>query len=382
MKEQSETKGAIKRLLASGNADAEKSKMEAMPARELLDGRLTDLLPQQWMRRPEAVPIVDRLQDTLDRLYDPHVPDDQILDGFATEAIVIADGSRPVSFIEGGQMLPPLGDGPFVDLMTGQASSIERVAKSVGRIESDVRIAETWMNGVFYAGSAFMVGGDLAMTNRHVAEIMIRGDKSGPGPFPLNGPWWINFAAEYGSPARRRFAVVEILWAGSDVVGAGADLNVLDMALLRVGGPEDGDTLPAALPLSFDAVAAGQTVGIVGYPGRPRVVVEKPDDRLRCEEETERALLKVFDDRFGSKRAASGEIDALPGFPGDGRGWTVRHDVSTLGGNSGSPLFDLGPGRRPRVLALHFGGCTRNTNYGAVFDKLRQELAKRGISTL
>ncbi|MDJ0277692.1 trypsin-like peptidase domain-containing protein [Sphingomonas sp. 2R-10] len=363
----------------SGNVDAGPGSIsDAMPGRGDIEQHIDTLLPRDWQETPFSRPTIDLFRSTVDQIYDPSVPDDHVLDDFAVEAIVIADGSRPVSFIEDGKMLPPMGNGPFIDLMNRQAATIETIGRSVGRVESDVRIAEPWMDGVFYAGSAFVVGPDLAMTNRHVAEIMIRGGKAGSGPFPLNGLWWLNFAGEHGSSVRRRFAVLEVLWAGSDVVGTGSGLDVLDMALLRLGPAEAGDVLPGALALTLDEPGEGQTVGIVGYPGRPRIVVEKPDDQLACAEEAERALLKVFDNRFGFKRAASGEVDAQPGFDGDVRGWTIRHDVSTLGGNSGSPIFDLGPGRPPRVLALHFGGCTRRTNYGTVFDKLADDLRRYG----
>lgn len=372
-------------ILKTGNFEEELEKTPSgrdLPKRSDLEKRIGDMLDTVGkFDRPQVDFLRTRLNHAVEDLFqnpDPLKP----LDDFVVESMVIADGSRPVFFFQDGKLKPGFGTGPFVDRLTQQALMIEQISGSVGRIESDLRIAEEWMGGVFFLGTAFRVGPDLAMTNRHVAQQMIRGSADGSGPFSLNGPWWLNFLGEHGSVARRRFAVTEIAWAPQHPILPQSNLSLLDMALLRIGPAEFGGTaLPPQLPVSFDPVFQGQQVGVIGYPGKPRVIVDKPDDALKCDEESERALARVFDGRFGFKRCGAGEIDAQTGFPGDTGNWTVKHDVSTLGGNSGSPVFDL-TSTTPRILALHFGGCTRKENYGAVFESLRTTFTGLGIEAV
>ena len=55
----------------------------------------------------------------------------------------------------------------------------------------------------------------------------------------------------------------------------------------------------------------------------------------------------VFGTKFGVKRAALGEVLDGSGTP------TLFHDCSTLGGNSGSPVFAVATGR---VVGIHRSG--------------------------
>jgi Trypsin-like peptidase domain len=324
--------------------------------------------------------LIDDARKAIIHVYNdssPRVDSDQ----FVIESIIVPDGSRPVFFIENGKVVDGFGSGPFVDRLKNKKALVESVSKSVGRIESDLRIADPWMNGVFYLGTAFVVGDHVAMTNRHVVQEMVRGSSAGSGPFKLNGPWWLNFDGEVKGLAKRRFAITEVLWADPAVVKPTSGLAPFDAALLRIGEPEQqGDVLPPALPITASVPAKAQTVGIVGYPGKPRVIVEDETAALRCEEESDRALMRLLDGRFGFKRCGSGEIDEQPGFDEDTSQWTIKHDVSTLGGNSGSPIFDLSVADRPVVLAAHFGGCSRKENYGAVFEKLGRALHNAGAN--
>jgi len=104
--------------------------------------------------------------------------------------------------------------------------------------------------------------------------------------------------------------------------------DVLDVALLRVRLPEPRPVIG----LAADAARAGDEVARVGYP------FEDPYSPLFAD--------AIFDGHDGVKRAAIGEVL-------ESSQERLFHDCSTLGGNSGSPLFSLSSGR---VTGLHCGG--------------------------
>ncbi len=58
---------------------------------------------------------------------------------------------------------------------------------------------------------------------------------------------------------------------------------------------------------------------------------------------------------------------------------TLEYDCSTLGGNSGSPVFDLAS---HQVIGLHFGGKYRSGNYAVALWKLTDDplLAEGGVN--
>ena len=103
----------------------------------------------------------------------------------------------------------------------------------------------------------------------------------------------------------------------------------LDMALLAV--PKLGRPV---LEIDTTVVAEGLRVAAIGYPAK---------DAQRNPIFTS----AVFGNAFGVKRAALGEV--LDGVHAP----SVFHDCSTLGGNSGSPLFSLATAR---VVGIHRSG--------------------------
>ena len=92
---------------------------------------------------------------------------------------------------------------------------------------------------------------------------------------------------------------------------------------------------PADLP--------GHPVYCVGYPAY---------DGRRNEPES---MSRIFTDIYNVKRLQPGTTTELASQQN-----VVKHDCSTLGGNSGSPVFDL---TDHRVLGLHFGGRYGLGNY-------------------
>lgn len=164
-------------------------------------------------------------------------------------------------------------------------------------------------------GTGFLVADDLVLTNRHVVSDLSMGadelDK---------GQAFITFYQEFGTtePTPNRFPITGVVALHPN----------LELALLRV-------ELPAPRPrpqFETGAVAKNTEVAAIGYPfkdARNPIFVEA-----------------VFGGRYGVKRAALGEITGVSPQ-------RLFHDCSTLGGNSGSPVFSLASGR---VVGVHYTG--------------------------
>ncbi|MEX0167854.1 trypsin-like serine peptidase [Streptomyces sp. LMG1-1-1.1] len=255
------------------------------------------------------------------------------LDGdesFGVEAIVLLEG-RPAILVQRQDFAPQRDEWSVLD---GHRQAIRESLLRVGRVEVSGHPRLDWI------GTAFLVGPRTVMTNRHVAVEFSRFEEG-------RGRW----SFEYGMSARvdpaeelpvegephAATAPYEIV----EVVGVHPDV---DMALLRVEPSADG-ALPTPLAVAADAPASvpGRPVYVVGYPAW---------DGRRNEPESMR---RIFMDVYNVKRLQPGvATECTPG------GLVMRHDCSTLGGNSGSPVFDLSD---HRVLGLHFGGRYRTGNF-------------------
>lgn len=345
---------------------------------------------EQFLQSADDRHVADKLRPEVERvlriLYEGE-PDDPVpLNGPVAEMIVIADGARPIFFFKNGAVEKGAGTGPSVDLLVRNAGTVAQASQAVGRIESDVRVAPDWTDR-WFAGTGLLIASDLLMTNRHVMEALVNEPTSGVGPFTLNGPYWLNLDGEFGVSSRRRIKIAGVAWAGPAFVGPSVNLTKLDMAVLRLGAVESADVqLPQPLLLALDPPALGEPVYVTGYTDRPKIAggsVPGPDT------EVEEVLIRLFDQRCGGKRCGSEEIDARPGFPGDAQTWALKHDVSTLGGNSGSPLISLSSGT-PRIVGLHFGGESRVTNFAHLPAQSRRAgtpwrfayLARSGVENL
>ncbi|MEX2025948.1 MAG: lipase family protein, partial [Pirellulaceae bacterium] len=130
-------------------------------------------------------------------------------------------------------------------------------------------------------------------------------------------------------------------------------------------------------------VVPRNTVYTVGYPGPPRQFLYPPT-----------LLEQLFQSTYGCKRLAPGEL-VTPQSPLFN--WTLAHDATTLGGNSGSVVLVLGD--EMVAAGLHYGGkpqlgTTLGENWGhvlgSVLDEtdgfhpktLRETLKERGVELM
>lgn len=253
----------------------------------------------------------------------------------ALEAIVLPRLRPAVDIVDDSFATPPA---PWEELGEPRIRQIlEAAIPSVGRVELP---PET---GIAYAGTGFVVGDDLLMTNRHVAELFASGlgDRSltfRPGFTPAS----VDFGREIPTVGREtrppeplrvdEVVMIHPWW---------------DCALLRVDGLPPG-RIPLGLFGSEPAEVAERDVAVIGYPQRDRRNDRQLQDQL-------------FRGVYGVKRLLPGRSMGFRDWPSfDHRVRAMTHDSSTLGGNSGSAVIDLETGR---VLGLHFAGVYLDANF-------------------
>lgn len=247
-------------------------------------------------------------------------------ESFGLEAIVLLEG-RPAILVQGSDFPSQAGDWAVLD---GHRAAIRETLARVGRVEVTGHVSLDWV------GTAFLVGSDVVMTNRHVAVEFARSDGGGWG-FQQGMAARLDTAEEYGALPGGGPA-----YEVTEVVGIHPEA---DMALLRIAPGDGAEALPAPLAVAADAPAdlPGHPVYCVGYPAW---------DGRRNEPESMR---RIFMDVYNVKRLQPGTATGLAPEQN-----VMKHDCSTLGGNSGSPVLDL---TDHRVLGLHFGGRYGFGNY-------------------
>jgi endonuclease G len=203
--------------------------------------------------------------------------------------------------------------------------------RGVGRV--DIRF-----HALPFGGTGWMVGEDIAVTNRHVAKLFAL-RRNGVFPIAANSRGQvyeprIDFAEEHGSPESKEVKVTDVLFIAED------DDESADVAFLKLE-TGDGTPLPPPIPLGrLREPEPGGIVAAIGYPARDTRQDRADQDR-------------IFGGIFNVKRLA-------PGLVKGGGGSVLTHDCSTLGGNSGSVVFDLETGD---AVGLHFSGRRGVANY-------------------
>lgn len=192
----------------------------------------------------------------------------------------------------------------------GFRESVKPYLYSVGRVDSLAT-----RSGV---GTGFLVAPALLATNRHVLNQLSSGTN-----MLEKGQAVVRFGQEHGTPD----AEGEI-----HVTGVAATHDSLDIALFTL---ESLEAIAGRAPVVIETVAAnkGDRVAAVGYP-------------FKDAERNPLFINALFGNKFGVKRAAPGEVIATSSQ-------AVFHDCSTLGGNSGSPIFSM---RTARVVGIHREG--------------------------
>ena len=223
----------------------------------------------------------------------------------------------------------------------GVRKRIEATFSSVGRIDITERRR--------YEGTGFVVGKNLVMTNRHVAQIFTEG--VGRRRIRLQ-PWGseIDFAEAPSAEEAEGYELIEPIMIHP----------YWDMALFRADLP-DLPILKLSTVTYESLLRRNQDVVVVGYPAH--------DSRNGLQ-----AQQDIFGNEYEVKRIAPGRV-ILREERISSR-WlrspvaALAHDASTLGGNSGSAVLNVDDGT---VAALHFAGRYMLENYGVPGHELARD---------
>lgn len=265
----------------------------------------------------------------------------------ALEAIVAFDGTRP-SFLVKQQAIDftsSYNTGSWVADLQPFLDSLGRLIACVGRVELGER----------QVGTAFLVTPTLAITNRHVAQA-IAGISD--GKIALKPDVSLDFGREeWDKKSFDRRDVEAILFAGKDPIATPINHAKLDLSVLRVApsflsGDLGGRHLTIADVPRAD-FGASRFVMAIGYPGAAEFSVPSA-----LQTQYEKVLARLLEGDGGSKRFAPGTAMSTDGVDGLAA-WTVIHDATTVGGNSGSPVAMMRETANPSeivTVGLHYGG--------------------------
>ena len=273
--------------------------------------------------------------------------------GGGLEAI-IRRFTRPVYLVRRSTFASPADGFPdsteIAQRLEDARAPIEAVVPSAGRI--DVR-----NHRLSWLGTGWMIGPTLAVTNRHVAEEFARAEgevfafRKSLGGRVVRAV--VDWRREYQQPEESRFRVEQVLWIEPD--------TSFDVALLRIADRgEDGEAPPQPIDLMSEEelrlAGVGAWVAVIGYPAR--------DSRNDTADQQ-----RIFDGIYDVKRLAPGQLTAITA---DGLAY---HDATTLGGNSGSVVVELGTGK---AAALHFGGIEGERNLAVQASVLSRIVREHG----
>ncbi len=247
--------------------------------------------------------------------------------------IAITAGARPVARVRNNQVttefLGPDNES-WAAAITAAKDVLNPAIPAVGRIE---------LNNSDYpwAGTGWLIDDGIIVTNRHVADVFARLDRNSstfvfrPGLISGLVSSDVDFLEEENRLDSAEHPVTSILWI--------APPDEADVAFLRVSRGAGSPPLPRPIDLA-DEITPGAPIAAIGYPAR--------DPSIRDQD----LVIAIFgDDVYEKKRFAPGRVMSVDGN-------RLKHDCSTLGGNSGSVLLDFKTGK---AVGLHHGGLVNDS---------------------
>lgn len=304
-----------------------------------------------------AIRRVRDLADVERRLRDgaPVSPVEQV----AYEAIVLPK-ERPVFRVQEEDVVPFAQ----TDLNLLPPDVRAQLSKGPARfspwLRSVCRVNLSNRGTVPYVGTAFVVGEDLLLTNRHVAQLFANGEGDAVQVVDAFKP-----RTAFGHWKHRRefdhnVSEEQLAGAVAPIVAIEWIHPTWDAALLRVGTlpGQDKHPLEGRPPLRLRA----ERLTNEEFQSRPIAVLGYPAFAATGDPTYEDVQRLVFENVFQVKRfqpgRAVGYVTRSFGTPTQLE--VLQHDASTLGGNSGSAVVDLETGE---VLGLHFSGISYTANY-------------------
>ncbi|HEU4832995.1 MAG TPA: phospholipase D-like domain-containing protein [Pyrinomonadaceae bacterium] len=236
----------------------------------------------------------------------------------------------------------------IVQRLRETAAAIEPCIPLVGRVD-----VENFPTSLTFVGTAWLLDNNIAVTNRHVADLIARNNngkfKFRPGRLGETLRVSVDYRHEMSVSAKNSVRVKRVIWIEPDPDGP-------DIAFLELDQRNDGTTKPFITLAEKDADPNSEVV-VIGYPARaPAHII--PNQQW---------MDQIYNNTYDVKRIAPGLAGALS------RGWAT-HDCTTLGGNSGSVVVNMNKGE---AVALHFAGLYMIENYAVPASTIRKYLKNR-----
>jgi V8-like Glu-specific endopeptidase len=268
---------------------------------------------------------------------------------FALEAIVMPY-HRPVVDVVNNQMKIDQLTQKWQHLANPELRPrVEQCLFSVGRIDVPS------LPSLPYAGTGFIVGRDLMMTNRHVALIFAQGLGARQIQFQTGQVAVVDFYHENGRTESESLTVDKVIMIHP----------YWDMALLKVKGLSE-HRKPLVLSTSDPTEYQDREIVVVGYPGYDPT----------GDDEFQRIQNRIFRGTYYVKRLQPGLLRVRERIESYRRLVdAITHDCSTLGGNSGSAVFAVprSPEEPIQLMGLHFAGQYLLANYAVPTFDLAQD---------
>ncbi len=279
---------------------------------------------QEFLTDKEDVEIIDKI-------FNSTIEDISVeMDLFKrAEQSIIKEVDRPVLLINNDRIDIAKAT-IWKDHIEKNIDIISKVIQSVGRIEIKGGDSD-------FIGTGWRIKNtNIIVTNRHVADEFAERKES---EFVFKQDWMgdsynvrIDFKEEHTTNKEYEFEITKIeYWAKE---------RDLDIALLRVDQENyKEELLPEGLELSYEIPNLKEEIYVVGYPA-----CNKPHHQ--------KLKNKYFNGVIGKKQFAPGYFSQT----GTSK-YIYRHDCTTWGGNSGSPVIDFKTGK---VLGIHYAGIHEN----------------------
>ncbi len=258
-----------------------------------------------------------------------------------TEAIVMLHG-YPSLLVQNGEYSRP--ENPvWRHRLDPHRDKLMRVIANTGRVDLLNHPHYKWV------GTAWRINANTFITNQHVANIFAQA-KNGRFSIQPGIKVHIDLAEEHASAAQLEYLIGSIHHIENVSMG-GVDMAVLTLDPMAASMAGDPIELAPALTDS-------EFIGVVGYPAYDRRNPQDPMDQ-------------IFNGIYNVKRLAPGKIMQ----------WSYSenvftHNCTTLGGNSGSVVFDIESGC---AIGLHFAGNALRQNYAVKAKAIQEVLRRTGV---
>ncbi|MEL6108888.1 MAG: DNA/RNA non-specific endonuclease [Planctomycetota bacterium] len=255
------------------------------------------------------------------------------------EAIVMRHGYPALLIQNGDYEQPRLRT--WQKRLNPNRSTIKRVIGSVGRVDLRNLPAAKWV------GTCWLIDEDTLITNRHVADFFTDVQNGRVEILP-GVEVYADFLEEHGSDEQLEYLIRSVSYIEAD--------PRIDLAFMKL---DSG----VASRLGIEPIPVAEThdesefIGVVGYPAR--------DHRNPVHDQA-----RIFRDIFDVKRLAPGKI-----MDANHDSYVFTHNCTTLGGNSGSAVFDIQSGK---AVGLHFAGSALEQNYAVKARWVLDRLARFG----